>query len=67
MYVKLKYDLDEIITGRGVRVGEDIEETSFLAYYDGELITEEEGERREEEEKSSVFRFFFEYKGEGLW
>jgi len=57
------------ILGSGVFASEDIEKGQLISYYEGELISAEEGQKRFEtlEEKDGCFLFFFSHKEKKLW
>ena len=70
MFKVLKVHLAEFnISGSGVFASENIEKGQLISYYEGELISGEEGQRRFEtlEEKDGCFLFFFSHKGKKLW
>ena len=55
-----------VIAGRVVFTTKRFTRGEFLQFYEGELITHEEGKYREAV-KETGFRYFFTYKGKGYW
>lgn len=57
------------ILGSGVFAEKYIEKGRLVVLYEGELITEEEGERRHAKytTEDGSFLFFFSHKGNKLW
>jgi hypothetical protein len=56
-------------TGSGVFAVGNIDKGALLTYYEGELISKEEGDRRHEnyEESDGSFLFFFKFKKKNFW
>jgi hypothetical protein len=58
-----------LLSGSGVFAEEDIEKGTFVCFYEGLLLSGEEGLKRYSSEKQIVgsFLFFFRHKGQEFW